>query len=112
MICSEMLAARDGWTLDVAWEGSFPYGAAGYLSSPVRCTLSGLRATPVQARAITTRRAVFTVGHEYPFGNFFLLHLEVTQAEARAIAGGRHPLDVLMPPLYARSLTLAEMMSA
>jgi hypothetical protein len=109
-MCSEVLAARDGWTLDAAWEGAFPYGAAGYLSSPVRCTLSGLRATPVQARAITMGRAVFTV--EHPFGNLFLLHLEVTQAEASAIASGRHPLDVLMPPLYARSLTLEEMMGA
>jgi hypothetical protein len=79
------------------------------VSSPVRCTLSGLRVTRSQARAITTGRAVLTVEHEYPFGSFFLLHLEVTPAEAHAIAGGRHPLNVLMPPLYARSLTLAEM---
>jgi hypothetical protein len=41
-----------------------------------------------------------------------LSRIQVTPQEADRMLSGEHPMAVLLPPLYARSLTLAEMTGA
>lgn len=108
MTHGEVLVSGDGWTLTQWSENSFPYGEAGYLPGPRWWALSGLRVTLGQARAICQGRAAYSV--DYRGDPPYLLDLTVTQAEAVAIAGGKHPLAVLMPALHARPLTRQELM--
>lgn len=80
------------------------------------CTLSGLPVTQDQAYALlATRGAVMNaVLNERLTASGIRLTasgIRLTAEEAQAVFNGADPLAVLLPPLWARSLSLEELMS-
>lgn len=98
---------RGDWSLTVTCYSPFLTAPA----VPV-IMLDGLVVPPELADVIIATRA--GTGQlactAYPPG-YRLSGVELTEAEAVAIRNGAHPLDVLLPPLYIRPLTLAELRS-
>jgi hypothetical protein len=97
-------ASPDGWTLEVtASSPDLPWAAF---------ILRGLAVTREQAvQVLYLNRGRAGPWSRFPAPGGWIMTLELDREEAHAIWRlGHDPLTVLAPPLYARSLTLREMM--
>ena len=112
--CGAILTAQEHW------EHSMGVMSPG--NREVLFTLHDLPVAPGDAERLMSARAgwtswiSFTTLHNKYGASVtpvsYLSRIQVTPEEADRMLGGEHPMAVLLPPLYARSLTLAEMTGA
>lgn len=74
---------------------SVMFGLPVYIAGPPRCRLLGLPVTPEQAHGLAARQLPWEIRHHVR--GHLTVDMEVTEAEAHAIAAGQDAYNVLWP---------------